>query len=204
MLWVSWWPKVHALKKPFTQNFVRQNWQTAAELFALIICRKNRGVRACLLPVGLVFPPGNTGQVVNKRLKANFMFKTGCKEVILKLDVLCSTLACQCCPMGYLLLAGSGPRVLLSVALLAKEPLQGHIMLPLHLKVVSSHQMTRKEREEGMPCPASSAQAYVENCICSRVTKCLLKTCLYDANTLCSPWYLFHSEATPPPESCHC
>lgn len=83
------------------------------------------------------------------------MFKTGYGEILLKLGVLCLTLVCQSCPMGYLLLAGSAPRALHSVILLAKEPLQGHIILPLHLKVVSSHQMTRKEREEGVQCPAS-------------------------------------------------
>lgn len=131
------------------------------------------------------------------------MFKTGCREILLKLGVLCSTLLCQSCPMGYLLLAGSGPGALHSVILLAKEPLQGHIILPLHLKVVSSHQMTRKERER-VQCPASSAQAHMENCICSRVLKCLLKTCLYDVNTLFSPWYLFNPETTPPPKSCYC
>lgn len=74
------------------------------------------------------------------------MFKTGYREILLKLGVLYLTLVCQSCPMGYLLLAGSAPRALHSVILLAKEPLQGHIILPLHLKVVSSHQMTRKVR----------------------------------------------------------
>lgn len=131
------------------------------------------------------------------------MFKTGCGEILLKL-VCCSTLECRSCPMGQLLLAGSGPRTLHSVLLLAKEPLQGHIILPLHLKFVSSHQMTRREREKGAQCPASSAQACVENCICSWALKCLLKTRLCDVNTLCSPWYVFHSETTPSPESCYC
>lgn len=105
-----------------------------------------------------MFLPGDTGQVANKRLRANFVFKIGFREILLKLGELCSTLVCQSCLMGYLLLAGPGPGALHSVILLAKEPLQGHIILPLHLKVVCSHQMTRKERE-GVPCPASSAKA---------------------------------------------
>ena len=66
------------------------------------------------------------------------MFKTWCREMLLKMGVLCSALACQSCMMGDLF-AGSGPGALHSVILLAKEPLQGHILVPHQLKVVSSH-----------------------------------------------------------------
>lgn len=67
------------------------------------------------------------------------MFKTWCKETLLQTGGLCSALVCQHYMMGDLLFASSGPGALHSVILLAKVPLQSHILVPHHLKVVSSH-----------------------------------------------------------------
>lgn len=67
------------------------------------------------------------------------MGKIRCREMLLRMGVLWSALVCQSCMMGDLLFAGSGPGALRSIILLAKEPLQSNILVPQHLKVVSSH-----------------------------------------------------------------
>lgn len=82
------------------------------------------------------------------------MGKMRCREMLLRMGVLWSALVCQSCMMGDLLFAGSGPGALRSIILLAKEPLQSHILVPHHFKVVSSHWMKR-EKEEGVQCSVS-------------------------------------------------